>query len=171
MTQCYAKLFPEIRNPDIKVFSNPSSAPTSTVASPWARWRITETARRTIFFANIVNFYINHNHSTGKQLPYYEPLDDDLISNMPLPCSDAAWTARDESEWMVTMQVQPSPLALLLAPELTPEQGSILEVTLNTIFSKYTKDFIRREFGGNLGFGNSEKLANLIILCASEQYS
>lgn len=171
MTQCYAKSYPEIRNPDIKVFSDPNSAPTSTVSSPWARWRITETARRTIFFANIVNFYINHNNTTGQQLPYYEPLDDELILNMPLPCSHATWVARDEPEWMIAMQTQPSPLVLHFASELSPGRDILPEVTLKTILSKYTKDYILREFGRNIGFGDSDKLRSLIILCASEQFN
>ena len=170
MTQCYARSYPAIRNPDVKIFSDPSSAPTSTIASSWARWRITETARRTIFFANIVNFYINHNHNTGQQLPYYESLDDDLVLNMPLPCSEAAWTARDEPSWMMSIQTDPSPLALHLASQMSPSGGPLPEVTLKTIFSKYNKDYIQREFGRVVGFGDSDKLRSLIILCACEQF-
>ncbi|KZM27772.1 sequence-specific DNA binding RNA polymerase II transcription factor [Ascochyta rabiei] len=158
------KSYPEILNPDLKVFSDPSSAPTSTISSPWARWKITETARRTIFFANIVNYYINHNSTTKQQLPYYEPLDNELILNMPLPCSHAAWVARDEQEWMNAIQTPPSPLALL-------GQDTLPGVSLKIILSKYTKDYVQRELGGTIGFGNSDQLRSLVILCASEQFT
>lgn len=164
MTHCYAQSYPEILNPDVKVFSDPSSAPTSTISSPWARWKITETARRTIFFANIVNYYINHNSTTKQQLPYYEPLDNELILNMPLPCSHAAWVAQDEQEWMNAIQTPPSPLALL-------GQDTLPGVSLKIILSKYTKDYVQRELGGTIGFGNSDQLRSLVILCASEQFT
>ncbi|KAF1946382.1 hypothetical protein EJ02DRAFT_450483, partial [Clathrospora elynae] len=133
MTQCYARSYSAIRNPDVEVFSDPNSAPTSAVASSWNRWMITETARRTVFFANIVNFYTNHNHNTGQQLAYYESLDDDLVLNMPLPCSEAAWTARDESSWIVSIRTDPSLLALHLASEMSPSSRPLPEVTLKTL--------------------------------------
>lgn len=171
MTQCYAKSYPEISNSDIRVFSDPNSAPTSTVATPWGRWKITETARRTIFFANIVNYYINHNNATGKQLPYYEPLDDELILGMPLPCSHAAWAARDEPEWIIAMQTPPSLPALHHVSRLSPEWDTIPDVTLKTILSKYTKDYILSEFGRSAGFSDSDKLRAFIILCAIEQFA
>ncbi|PVH92467.1 hypothetical protein DM02DRAFT_646904 [Periconia macrospinosa] len=171
MTQCYAKSYPQISNSDIRVFSNPNSAPTSTTSSPWGRWEITETARRTVFFANIVNFYINHNNATGKQLPYYEPLDDDLILGMPLPCSHAAWIARDESEWVAAMQTPPSLPALHHISQNSPEWDIIPDFTLKTILSKYTKDYIQSEFGRVAGFNDSDKLRAFIILCATEQFS
>ncbi|PVH91552.1 hypothetical protein DM02DRAFT_636054 [Periconia macrospinosa] len=171
MTQCYARSYPQISNPDITVFSNPDSAPTSTISSPWARWKITETARRTVFLANIVNFYINHNNATGKQLPYYEPLDDDLILGMPLPCSHAAWIARDESEWVTAMQTPPPLPALHHVSKNSPEWDTIPDVTLKTILSKYTKDYIHSEFGRIAGFSDSDKLRAFIILCATEQFN
>ncbi|KAF2854605.1 hypothetical protein T440DRAFT_504873 [Plenodomus tracheiphilus IPT5] len=170
MTHCYARSYPAIRNPDIDVFSDPGSAPTSTIASSWARWRITETARRTVFFANTLNFYINHNHVTGEQLPYYEPLDDDLILNMPLPCSEAAWNARDEPSWMMSMQTNPSPLVLDLAIEMGPSNGPLQEVTLKTMFSRYNREYIQQKFGRNVGFSDSDKRRALILLCACEQF-
>ncbi|KAH8732880.1 hypothetical protein GQ44DRAFT_781578 [Phaeosphaeriaceae sp. PMI808] len=171
MIQCYAKSHPAICNPEFNIFSDPSSAPASSIASPWARWRITETARRTIFFANIVNFYIYHNHITGEQLPYYEPLDDELILNMPLPCSETVWTAKDEPGWSISSQTDPSPLASHLASGMSPSGGPLPEVNLKTLFSKFSKEYIQREFVRSVGFNGSDRLRSLIILCACEQFT
>ena len=172
MTQRYAQSYPALRNPDTQIFSEQNSAPTSTIPSSWARWRTTETARRTIFFANIINLYLNYNHNTGSQLPYYEPLDDDLILNMPLPCSEAVWAARDEASWMMAIQTDPASLALQHASDTTGSSGASLPgVTLKTVFSKYSKDQVQREFGRNVGFGDSEQLRSFIVLCACEQFA
>ncbi|KAH8662814.1 hypothetical protein BGZ60DRAFT_412052 [Tricladium varicosporioides] len=56
----------------------------------------TESVRRMMFLANMLNFYNNHNYSTGQQPAYYEALNDELILNMPLLCSQVAWLVRNE---------------------------------------------------------------------------
>ncbi len=45
------------------------------------------------------------------------------------------------------------------------------EISLKTIFSKFSKEYLQVEIGTNVGFGSSEELRRLIILCASEQFS
>lgn len=57
--------------------------------SNWERWKVAETARRTILLANIIHFLGNHDPETGKPPPYYEPLNDELIMSLLLPCSHA----------------------------------------------------------------------------------
>lgn len=172
MTESYLQSYPEIRNPDINVFSDPKSSPCSAATSAWARWRITETARRTIFFANMINFCGSHDQKTRKQSPYYEPLNDDLILNMPLPCSQAAWFARDEESWRLAMKTHPPSANYLLSDfDHSRSEGLYSETLLKTILSKFTKEYLRAEIGTNVGFSDSDELRRFIILCASEQFT
>ena len=53
----------------------------------WKHWTVAETARRTIFLANVFHFLSSHDPQSGKPSPYYEPLDPPLIMNMPFPCA------------------------------------------------------------------------------------
>jgi hypothetical protein len=170
MTGVYAKSYSQIHNPDVSVFTDPSSSPCIAATSQWARWRITETARRTIFFANMLNYYSNRDHNTGKQLPYYEPLNDDLILNMPLPCSHAAWVARDEEEWNITMKNQTAS-AINTAGFNSPGCEALSSGILKNILSKFNKEYLQAEIGTSVGFGNSDELRGLIILCSCEQFA
>ncbi|KAF2831607.1 hypothetical protein CC86DRAFT_282564 [Ophiobolus disseminans] len=170
MAQCYVRSYPALHNTDINAFSDPESAPNSTMASAWGRWRITEIARRTKFFANMVNFYLNPKHGVEQQLPYYQALDDDLILNMPLPCSDRAWTAKDESSWMGAIEADHSSPALHLASGMSPSGGPYQIPTLKSLFSQYSKDFLQRDFVQTAGLDDSDKLRSLIIICACEQF-
>lgn len=172
MTESYLRSYPEIRNHDINVFSDPSSSPCSAATSQWARWRITETARRTIFFTNIVNFYSNLDHKTGKLSPYYEALNDDLILNMPLPCNHAAWLARDEKSWSFAMRSHSS-LSNYHSPDSNHagNGGLSSESCLKSVFSKFSKEHLQAELGNQIGFGDSDELRRFIILSASEQFT
>lgn len=171
MTECYTESYPELRNPNISVFSDPSSLPDSEHTSTWSRWRTTETARRTIFFANILNFYTNRDHSRRKQSPYYKPLNDELILNMPLPCTEATWSARTEEDWSTAINEHQLVLNHVSSVTDSPGYEALsAESFLNTILSKYTKESLQAEAGTNVGFGDSDKLRQLIILCAAEQF-
>jgi hypothetical protein len=167
MVKIYSQASPELCNPDINAFPSPGTAPSSTLTISWFRWKIAETARRTIFLANIINLLISHNHTTGQQHPYYEPLDDDMILNMPLPCSHAAWTARSEEEWRTAIQMHPSSVAEL---QIGLHSSNPAGITLGHLFTYCSKDYLQREFGQNLGFSDSDKLRNFIILSACEQF-
>lgn len=171
MTECYSKSYPKLRNPNISVFSDPSSLPDSEITSTWSRWRTTETARRTIFFANILNFYTNRDHSTRMQSPYYKPLNDELILNMPLPCKEAAWLARTEEDWSAAMNEHRPVLNHISSAANSPGYDALsAETSLNAILLKYTKESLQVEVGGNVGFGDSDELRRLIILSAAEQF-
>lgn len=170
MIQRYVVEFPAIRNPDASIFSSSTSAPTSELASAWGRWRITETARRTMFFANILNFYIHHNHDTQQQSAYYQALNDDLILNMPLPCSDAIWVAGDELSWTSSMQTHNTFSTLHSAMEISNSEIGHEGVTLKSLFSSYSKAEIKQQFARPVGFDSSEGLRNLIVLCACQQF-
>ncbi|KAH8125324.1 hypothetical protein LI328DRAFT_167445 [Trichoderma asperelloides] len=172
MTESYLQSYPEIRNHDINVFSDPKSSPCSAATSQWARWRITETARRTIFFTNMVNFYSNYDHKTGKLSPYYEALNNDLILNMPLPCNHAAWLARDEESWSLAMK-RHSPLAYYHSPDFNHAGNGVLssESCLKNVLSKFTKQELQAEIGNQIGFSDSDDLRRFIILSAGEQFT
>ena len=176
MAQCFSKSYPEIRNPDQRVFLDSRAGMKSPGKSPWHKWMITETARRTIFLAHIVNFFCNRDLESGKQSPYYEPLDDDLIMNMPLPCSHTLWTIRTEDEWTRCMKQQHEPSALASDSILgfnapMPESPSLesLQPTIKSILSKVTKDYLRKNSCKGVGFGDSEELRRLLIVCVLEQ--
>lgn len=170
MARAYVGPYSQIRNPDASVFTDPSSSPCTAAASQWARWRITETARRTIFLANMLNFYSNRDHHAGKQLLYYEALNDDLILNMPLPCSHAAWIAPDEEEWNLAIKNQ-TISAVDIAGSNSPGGESLSSESLKDTLSKFTKEYLQTEIGTSVGFGDSDELRRLIILCACEQFA
>ena len=176
MTLCFSKPYPEIHNPDPRVFFDSAAGIISPGRSPWNKWMITETARRTILLAHIVNLFCNRDFESGKQSPYYEPLDKDLIMNMPLPCSHTLWSARTEDEWtkLMMQQHEPSSLAsnsmFVSNPPLpgSPSPDSSNQ-TVNSIISKSTKDDLRMMSCESAGFGDSDELRHFFILCMIEQ--
>ncbi|RSM09507.1 hypothetical protein CEP52_004099 [Fusarium oligoseptatum] len=63
----------------------------------WESWALGETIRRTILLVNSINCL---SCRVGRQDPYlYEPLDDNLVSNLPLPAPTALWRAKSATEW------------------------------------------------------------------------
>ncbi|RMJ19255.1 hypothetical protein CDV36_001106 [Fusarium kuroshium] len=63
----------------------------------WESWALGETIRRTILLVNSINCL---SCRVGRQDPYlYEPLDDNLVSNQPLPAPTALWRAKSATEW------------------------------------------------------------------------
>jgi hypothetical protein len=118
----------------------------------------------------MLNYYSNRDHNTGKQLPYYEPLNEDLILNMPLPCSHAVWVARDEEEWNITMKNQTAS-AINTAGFNSPSCEALSSGILKNILSKFNKEYLQAEIGNSVGFGDSDELRRLIILCSCEQFA
>lgn len=105
-------------------------------------------------------------------MPYYEPLNDDLILNMPLPCSQAAWLARDEESWRLAMERQPSSVSHPSSGFNETGSGALYsEIFLKTIFSRFSKEYLQVEIDNRVGFGDSDELRGLIVLCASEQFA
>ena len=175
MTQCFAKSYPEIHNTDPRVFFNSAATMTSPGKSPWNKWMITETARRTIFLAHIVNFFCHRDLESAQQSPYYEPLDDDLIMNMPLPCSHTLWNARTEDEWTRLMMQQNEPSILARdsifgfhPPPPESPSARISQPTVKSVLSKVTKDYLRMNASQSVGFGDSDELRRFFILCVLE---
>ncbi|KAH2279149.1 hypothetical protein KXW96_007901 [Aspergillus fumigatus] len=192
MTQCFSRSYLECHDVALLPDTDPNRS--------WVQWAVTETARRTMFLANIVNFFSNRDLESGRQLPYYEPLNDELIMKMPLPCNQALWSARTEDEWrratqMANKQASPAgspgtsdafaPLGAAAAAsaagpaagppnavgEPLPNHHHLHLLSLQSLFSKFAKDYLRANFTTNAGFGGSNELRSFIILCALEQFS
>jgi hypothetical protein len=178
MAQIYAKSYPELRNPNFTAFDDVSSTPDLAIKGAWHRWRITETARRTLFMLNMVNWYSYLDLATGKQLPYYESLCDDIVLDLPLPCSEAAWSAPNENEWRVAMQAQQAQKELdplQIAPELTlagavafVQQGNH-QRSQQIDGTDEDEDSILDALSDKAGFGDSEQFRALVLFAACLQ--
>ena len=161
MTQSFIQTY--LNTPGFNLLSN--SEPSQT----WEQWAVSETARRTIFLANLLHFLSNHDLQTGKPSLYYEPLDEELICNMPLPCSHALWTARTEQDWRLTMeycQNNASP---------TTDLSSAFHLgsgcfSLRYLLTNFSSDYLQAMVVQNIGFGGSDQLRSFIILCALKQF-
>ncbi|OJJ78545.1 Zn(II)2Cys6 transcription factor domain-containing protein [Aspergillus glaucus CBS 516.65] len=182
MTRCFSQSYLETHDaslmPSVEANNNAS----------WVKWAVTETARRTIFLANIVNFFSNRDHESKRQSAYYEPLNDDLIMNMPLPCSHALWGARTEEEWKKARQMDGlssptataandnDPFSTFMRPPGAENAGDGLlnktsQLSLKSLFSNFTKDYLRVSLEAIAGFGDSNELRFFIVLCALEQFA
>lgn len=136
-------------------------------AGTWAKWVVAESARRTVFLANIVNFLSNRDNQSKGQSVYYQPLGDDLILDMPLPCSQALWAARTEEEWEKRIATAPhrnDPFSVFTDDEDTSQ------LSLRSLFSVISKNDLRVRAQSTAGFGDSNQLRALIVLCALEQF-
>ncbi|GIJ99676.1 hypothetical protein Aspvir_003677 [Aspergillus viridinutans] len=178
MTQCFSRSY--LESHDTALLPPADAGPD--VTDSWVKWAVAETARRTIFLANIVNFFSNRDLNSGRQSPYYEPLNDELIMNMPLPCDQALWSARTEDEWRKATPASPGssgttdPFSTLgaaggdipVAEQLPNHQH---QPSLKTLFSKFAQDDLRANCATNAGFADSNELRSFIILCALEQFA
>ncbi|KAL2823287.1 hypothetical protein BDW59DRAFT_180746 [Aspergillus cavernicola] len=82
----------------------------------WERWKFSESLRRNIFFANTINIL---GARAGKlNSAYFEPLDDDLILELPLPAPECMWRACSLREWLEAREY-----ALRMVPATTAEEG------------------------------------------------
>lgn len=120
-----------------------------------------------VFLAHIVNYFSTKDAKTGQTSLSYEPLDDEMIWNMPLPCSQAAWNAQTEQDWLGVLQTQDL--------NFVTESRSVLlsevfkhEPTIKILMAKFTKDQIRSRYAGEMGFQDTESFRNLVVHCALE---
>jgi hypothetical protein len=169
MTRRFCQSHPEATDPSATMTADAVKryAP---APSAWLTWSVGETSRRTVFLAHIVNYFASRDGKTGEVSLYYEPLNDEMIWNMPLPCFPAAWKAQTEQEWLCVLQKE--------NPDFVVESGSVLlsevfahEPTIKSLMARFTKDHIRSQFSGNMGLQDTESLRNLIVYCALEQLS
>ncbi|GFF29275.1 hypothetical protein IFM61606_10324 [Aspergillus udagawae] len=170
MTQCFSRSY--LESHDTALLPPANAGPNGT--DSWVKWAVSETARRTIFLANIINFFSNHDLNSGRQSPYYEPLNDELIMKMPLPCDQALWSARTEDEWRKATPASPGSPGTTDAFSTFGATGvpnHQQQPSLKVLFSKFTKDDLRAKCMMNAGLAGSNELRSFIILCALEQFA
>lgn len=171
MTSTYIVPYLQIRSPDLNAFSERKSTPCSPTTTTWGRWRTTETTRRIVFIVNMVNFLTHFDPKTRTTSPYYEPLNDDLILNMPLPCSQTAWLAYEAESCRLAMKnSQPWINYTARDADHSITEALSRETSLSAILSEYSKERIQAAIGPHVGLGDSDDLRRLIILCATEQF-
>ncbi|KAF4214208.1 hypothetical protein CNMCM8980_006893 [Aspergillus fumigatiaffinis] len=176
MTQCFSRSYLESHDTALLPAADANST------NSWVKWAVAETARRTIFLANIVNFFSNRDLDSGRQSPYYEPLNDELVMKMPLPCDQGLWSARTEDEWRKATPASPGSLGITDAfstfgvaagdiPVGEQLPNGQYQPSLEVLFSKFSKGDLRANCATNAGFADSNELRSFIILCALEQFS
>ncbi|DAA76061.1 TPA_exp: putative C6 transcription factor [Trichophyton benhamiae CBS 112371] len=86
-------------------------AVTSDTETDWNRWKFAESLRRCVFFVNLINVLAAR--CRRFHFDYFEPLDDALILQMPLPTTEETWRAGNETQWQVcredTQFIRPAP--------------------------------------------------------------
>ncbi|KAH0145189.1 hypothetical protein KCU67_g12741, partial [Aureobasidium melanogenum] len=166
MTRRFCQSHPEATDPTAAL-SNDLLTRYGTVSSVWMTWLVGETARRTVFLAHIVNYLASKDFKTGQISPYYECLNDEMIWNMPLPCSSAAWEARTEQEWLNVLCSQHQMVVSFDQPVSLSEVYA-LEPTIKSLLTKFTKEQLKLQYAGNIGLENSDSFRNLVVHCALE---
>ncbi|TVY90240.1 hypothetical protein LAWI1_G003684, partial [Lachnellula willkommii] len=161
MTRTYIEPYLQIRSPDIAAFSDFKSTPCSPTTTTWGRGEPPK--------QHVEQF--SSSTWTRKTSPYYEPLSDDLILNMPLPCSQTVWLAFEEENCRLAIKNhQPWVNYSSPDPDHPTTEALSKETCLSTILSKYSKERIQAAIGPHVGLGDSDDLRRLIILCATEQF-
>ncbi|KAL2813877.1 hypothetical protein BJX63DRAFT_208213 [Aspergillus granulosus] len=95
----------------------------------WERWKFSESIRRNIFFANIINILGSR---AGKlNGVYFEPLDDDVILNLTLPAPECMWRACSLREWLDAREY-----ALRMSPALAEGHTPRLTQTLKELLDE-----------------------------------
>lgn len=131
----------------------------------WTEWLVAESARRTVFLANIVNFLSRRDNTSKRISAHYQPISDELILEMPLPCSRTLWAARTEEEWenAIAAPNHNDPLSVF-------HNEDTCQLSLRSLFSLMSKDDLRLRAESTAGFGDSDQLRAFIVLCALEQF-
>lgn len=88
----------------------------------WERWKFSESIRRNIFFANIIN--ILGARAGRLNSAYFEPLDDQMVLQLPLPAPECMWRACSLREWLEARE-----FALRMAPASTGGEGGTPRLT------------------------------------------
>jgi len=84
------------------ILSPAAIPPPTTAESSWRRWIIAETVRRTFFLVHAINTF---SCRAGTQDPFFfESLDDDVLTNIPLPAPEKVWKADTAVEWAEALE-------------------------------------------------------------------
>lgn len=80
----------------------------------WPEWKFAESLRRNVFFVHIINILAAEARKLHRD--YFEPLNDAMILQMPLPAPEYMWRACSDEEWSVAREyarpTSPTPCTL-----------------------------------------------------------
>ncbi|RSL55911.1 hypothetical protein CEP54_009126 [Fusarium duplospermum] len=123
----------------------------------WEPWALGETIRRTILLVNTINCL---SCRVGRQDPYlYEPLDDNLVSNLPLPAPTALWRAKSVTEWETRKFLMADPDLAVSQITLGETLASLLQASRANSLSWDGLDQYTRLVLGTLRFNSHDGMA------------
>lgn len=123
----------------------------------WEPWALGETIRRTILLVNTINCL---SCRVGRQDPYlYEPLDDNLVSNLPLPAPTALWRAKSATEWETQKLLMGDPDLEASQMTLGETLTSLLQASRANSLSWDGLDQYTRLVLGTLSFNADDQVA------------
>ncbi|KAI9688917.1 MAG: hypothetical protein M1822_001274 [Bathelium mastoideum] len=80
----------------------------------WSEWKFAESLRRNVFFVHVVNILAAEARKLHHD--YFEPLNNTIILQMPLPAPEPMWRACSDAEWRVAREyarpTSPAPTTL-----------------------------------------------------------
>lgn len=114
----------------------------------WQEWRVLETVLRTIHVVHAINVV-----SARQNGGCYEPLDDETISGLPLPCTGSVWRAATAVEWARARRKRRG-TAVVTIRELVKDETTL-------------KGFVKELCGDNgpRSFQGCDDLTKLILSC------
>ncbi|KAJ5816319.1 C6 finger domain protein [Penicillium robsamsonii] len=68
----------------------------------WSEWKFAESLRRNVFFVHVVNILAAEARKLHHD--YFEPLNDAMILQMPLPAPEYMWRVCSDAEWQVARE-------------------------------------------------------------------
>ncbi|KAJ5372691.1 C6 finger domain protein [Penicillium concentricum] len=68
----------------------------------WSEWKFAESLRRNVFFVHIVNILAAEARKLHRD--YFEPLNDGINLQMPLPAPEYMWRVCSDAEWQVARE-------------------------------------------------------------------
>lgn len=114
----------------------------------WQEWRVLETVLRTIHVVHAINVV-----SARKNGGCYEPLDDEMVLGLPLPCTGSVWRAATAVEWARTRRKRRG-TGVVTIRELVKDEATL-------------KGFVKELSGDNglRSFQGCDDLTKLILSC------
>ncbi|KAJ5788855.1 uncharacterized protein N7518_005866 [Penicillium psychrosexuale] len=100
----------------------------------WPEWKFAESLRRNVFFVHIINILAAEARKLHHD--YFEPLNDVMILQMPLPAPEYMWRACSDEEWSMAREyarpTSPTPCTLQELLDLN-RAGSLDVVSLQPL--------------------------------------
>ncbi|KAJ5908496.1 C6 finger domain protein [Penicillium taxi] len=109
--------------------------------SGWPEWKFAESLRRNVFFVHLINILAAE--ARKLHYDYFEPLNELMILQMPLPAPEYMWRACSEEEWRVAREYAHS----------------------NSHNSSTLQDLIDLDRAGSLNVASLQPLTRIILAC------